>query len=876
MSDRASASGKTSVPLSLLRWKGIGESETKAARIAGIVMLTIMSVAMVATQLNYAVVGDAHMIIALAPIALCALVHGTIPALMMGAITGLAELIHATWLPLDYYEKYFMAPTNSVVLFALTGLLMGLLLSLWDRKTRGASGWLRVVGLLACCAVGSAFFTVFFHQSAYLINSALNLELPSNLLKQLTGSHEVFSQWLANFGLMSIFTVLTERLLVARQPLSSERTIRETFQGWLAIVVFVAYMVSAALGYTAISATCLYEADNDMVGRLEFLGTQLAERDKILDGVARRVNVAPGVLEEVHDSSVTSVAATDEFGRDNLSIIAEDGMIVSSSNASYLGQSFESVVGAGFRDGFDEKLYEDTHAREWAMNGEELSYARASELSYMRLSRSGKYQLMVAIPAHEVFRYRTVSMLGLSLAFLSVFIAVYIQASRLLENVVVRGFEQTNETLSLITKGDLSQEVNVHGTVEFTHLSGGINATVHALRDSIAEAEMQISRELKTAKAIQASALPQTFPPFPEINRFDIYASMNPAWDVGGDFYDFFLIDDHRMGFLIADVSGKGIPAALFMMAAKTEIGNYMMSGIDLAQAIQSANYHLCQSNDTGMFVTVWAAVLDYDSGDLTFVNAGHNPPALRHEGSWKLLDQRGGIILGSFDIAKYRSHTITLTPGDQLVLYTDGVTEAFSATDELYGEERLMAFLESHAREHPHAIVDSLRSDVSRWASGTEQSDDITILSLEYGVAPEVSGAITVPATIENLDGVMSLIHAELARRLCPISVQHQIDVALEELFVNVCRYAYAKDAEVGNVRVDYVYNASPNSLTVQLTDQGVPFDPVAATAPRRAFSIEDAQIGGLGIFMVKKSVDDLSYMRDGDSNIVAFKKTW
>lgn len=876
MSDKASATGKASTPISLLHWKGIGADETMAARIAGIVMLTIMSVAMVATQLNYTVVGDAHMINALAPIAICALVHGTIPAFLMGAITGLAELIHATWLPLDYYEKYFMVPTNSIVLFALTGLLLGSLFCLWDQRTRNAAYGRRAVGLLACCALGSAFFTFFFHQSTYLINSALNLELPSDLLKQLTGTHEVFSQWLADSGLMAFLTVATDKLITKDKPLSSERTIRETFQGWLAIVVFVAYMVSAALGYTAISATCLYEADNDMVGRLVYLGGQLSERDKMLDAVARRVNITPGVLEEVHNASIGSVASGVDSDYEGLSIIAEDGVIVSSSTPSYVGLPFEDVVGAGFQDGFDEGLYEAKRAREWDMGGGELSYTRAAELGYVRLSRSGKYQLMVAMPAHEVFRYRPFSMMGISLAFLSVFIAVYIQASRLLENVVVRGFEQTNETLSLITKGDLSQEVDVHGTVEFTHLSGGINATVHALRDSIAEAEMQISRELKTAKAIQASALPQTFPPFPEISRFDIYASMNPARDVGGDFYDFFLIDDHRMGFLIADVSGKGIPAALFMMAAKTEIGNYMLSGIDLAQAIQSANYHLCQSNDTGMFVTVWAAVLDYDSGDLTFVNAGHNPPALRHEGSWKLLDQRGGIILGSFDIAKYRSHTITLTPGDQLVLYTDGVTEAFSATDELYGEERLMAFLESHAREHPHAIVDSLRSDVSRWASGTEQSDDITILSLEYGVAPEVSGAITVPATIENLDGVMSLIHAELARRLCPISVQHQIDVALEELFVNVCRYAYAKDAEVGNVRVDYVYNASPNSLTVQLTDQGVPFDPVAATAPRRAFSIEDAQIGGLGIFMVKKSVDDLSYMRDGDSNIVAFKKTW
>ena len=199
--------------------------------------------------------------------------------------------------------------------------------------------------------------------------------------------------------------------------------------------------------------------------------------------------------------------------------------------------------------------------------------------------------------------------------------------------------------------------------MEFAHLSGGINATVDALKESIEEAETRIDRELTTAKAIQENALPSTFPPFPEIDRFDIYASMNPAREVGGDFYDFFLIDDHTLGFLVADVSGKGIPAALFMMAAKTEVGNYMASGMDLAQAVQSANYHLCQGNDAGMFVTVWAATLDYETGELTYVNAGHNPPLLRHDGQWSWLRKRSGLFVGTFETAKYRTYTLQLTP---------------------------------------------------------------------------------------------------------------------------------------------------------------------------------------------------------------------
>ena len=185
----------------LVRWHGLLTHATRGARIAGITALSIACVAMVATQLNYVVVGDAHMIVVLAPITACALLYGAVPATAVGATAGLAELIHATLLPLDYYEKYFTVPWNSVVLFALVGFVMGLLFAHADQY-RGQSGWRRPAGIVVCCAIGSAVFTLFFHQSTYLINSLLALELPTEFLKQLTGSHEVFSQWLADFGLM--------------------------------------------------------------------------------------------------------------------------------------------------------------------------------------------------------------------------------------------------------------------------------------------------------------------------------------------------------------------------------------------------------------------------------------------------------------------------------------------------------------------------------------------------------------------------------------------------------------------------------------------------------------------------------------------------
>jgi anti-sigma regulatory factor (Ser/Thr protein kinase) len=168
------------------------------------------------------------------------------------------------------------------------------------------------------------------------------------------------------------------------------------------------------------------------------------------------------------------------------------------------------------------------------------------------------------------------------------------------------------------------------------------------------------------------------------------------------------------------------------------------------------------------------------------------------------------------------------------------------------------------------------MREELRTWAIGAEQSDDITMLSLEFGVPPEASGSAELDATLDNLGAALDLVRAELGARHCPITVQHKVDIALEELFVNVCRYAYKGQDKPGKVRVDYVYNANPSAITVCLTDWGVPFDPLASADPLAPTSADDASIGGLGILMAKKSVDDMSYLRDDDANVLVFRKVW
>ena len=860
---------------SLLRWRGIMADMTGAARMASVALLILLACAMVATQTNYFVIGNTHLIAVLAPIATSALLFGPPTATLLGALAGLAEMLHALLLPLDAYEMYFVAPSNSVFLFALMGFFLGVMFSFAAHHPFQKT-WQQVLTLLGICLAGSTLFTFLFSVSVNAINELVHLKIPREIVSDFTDNDEVGRQVLANFLLMVGLAIYGGTRNEKRVKQGTTRSLRETFQGWLAVVMVAAYLVSASFGYSAVSAACRAGAERQMQGQIDYLVGQLEQHDRLLSSIQRRTLINENKVNELHDSSISYVATRLPLGAGGVAAVAEDGTIVSSNVNSYLGRSFEDVVGEGLVTGFDETLFDQRRSVQWYMGDAGLGYLRAAQVGYIRVSQAGSYQVMAALPSSTVFAWRPWMMLAISVGFVILFTSIYLQASLLLKNVVVRGIDETNETLALITKGDLEQQVHVRDSTEFVSLSAGINATVSALKNAIAAEGARIERDLSTAKAIQESALPQTFPPFPDVTAFDIYANMSAAREVGGDFYDFFLIDDHTLGFLIADVSGKGIPASLFMMAAKTELANYMGSGMPLAEAVQTANWHLCQGNEAGMFVTVWAATLDYETGQLTYVNAGHNPPLLRHNGAWEWLRTKGGLFLGTFDTAKYRSTTTRLEQGDELLLYTDGVNEAFSASEEQYGDDRLEAFLQNHATLHPHQLVHELRDDLHAWAEGAEQSDDITMLALEFGTPPEASGSVTVPATLEHLKDVIDLVNGELAQRLCPIAVQNQINVALEELYVNVCNYAYAGADEPGSCQVSYVYHTNPNTMVVQLVDTGVPFDPVTQTDPTVPSSIEEAKIGGLGIMMTKRMTDDLSYLRDGNANVVAFKKSW
>ena len=244
-----------------------------------------------------------------------------------------------------------------------------------------------------------------------------------------------------------------------------------------------------------------------------------------------------------------------------------------------------------------------------------------------------------------------------------------------------------------------------------------------------AREEQKRASELEIATKIQASVLPINFP---ETNHFDIYASMNPAKEVGGDFYDFFFIDENRFVFLIADVSGKGIPAALFMMNAKSLLKSNLLSGYPLDIAINKTNNELCATNEAGMFLTAFIAILNTQTGELEYVNAGHNPPAVKLNNEFEYLKSDTNLVLSAMGNYEYKSSKIFLKPEDNILIYTDGVTEAQNTKEEFYGEERLINLLNSNIQGSKE-IIENVKADIDKFSNGASQSDDITMVDVKY-----------------------------------------------------------------------------------------------------------------------------------------------
>ncbi len=342
-----------------------------------------------------------------------------------------------------------------------------------------------------------------------------------------------------------------------------------------------------------------------------------------------------------------------------------------------------------------------------------------------------------ALPQREIFAQRRSTLILIFLANTLLFFGVFALISLLTRKLIVDGIVAINRSLAKIVDGDLGERVDVATTREFLELSNGLNATVDALQGAIDEVKRRVEKELELARRIQTAALPSVFPPFPERREFDIYAENRPMTSVGGDMFDYFFVDENRLFFYVADVSGHGVPAALFMMKTTALVKNLALSGLPLPQVVAQTNRYLAENNDA-TFVTAFFCVVDVATGRLEYVDAGHNPPFLRApDGKFCEIAPQICLLLGVVDDAEFESATLDLAPGAALVLFTDGVTEAASATSsEQFGVERALAAAEKAAAT-PDAsaakIVDALFAAVENFADGAERSDDVTALAFRY-----------------------------------------------------------------------------------------------------------------------------------------------
>ena len=291
-----------------------------------------------------------------------------------------------------------------------------------------------------------------------------------------------------------------------------------------------------------------------------------------------------------------------------------------------------------------------------------------------------------------------------------------------------------------ISGGDFDHRAEGYANDEIGDLAVTFNDMAAALKQFITDltavtAEKErIGAELNVATQIQADMLPRIFPPFPDRNEFDLYATMTPAKEVGGDFYDFFLVDEDHLGLVMADVSGKGVPAALFMVIAKTLIKNRAQMGGGPAEILRYVNEQLCEGNEAELFVTVWLAIVEISTGRGLAANAGHEHPVIRRaDGSWELSIYRHSPAVATMEGIRFREHSFELHPGDALFVYTDGVAEATDASNELFGTDRMLAALNREPDAEPRRLLENVKEELDAFVGSAPQFDDITMLSMIY-----------------------------------------------------------------------------------------------------------------------------------------------
>lgn len=398
----------------------------------------------------------------------------------------------------------------------------------------------------------------------------------------------------------------------------------------------------------------------------------------------------------------------------------------------------------------------------------------------------------------------------------------------------------------------------------FSEMYREVGAYIEKLGAVTAEKE-RIGAELDVAAKIQSSMLPCIFPLFPNRKEFDVYATMNPAKEVGGDFYDCFMLDSDRLAFVVVDVSGKGVPAALFMVIGKTLIKEHTGLHDDLGDVFTEVNNILCASNSEEMFITAFEGVLNLKTGELCYVNAGHETPFIcRGNGVYEPFKVKAGFVLAGMEGIRYESGRLMLEPGDKIFQYSDGVPEATNTGYEQYGMKRLGQVLAENSEKTPARLLPAIKADVDLFVGDAEQFDDITMLCVRFnGTGDQKKADISAVPDMDSIKTVAEFTESTLREWGVPVKAANKVLIAVDELYSNIVYYSQAENAGL-------TVSKSGETLTLLFEDDGIPYDPTTAKEPDLTASAQERAVGGLGIFMVRKLAAELRYEHTNGKNML------
>ena len=496
---------------------------------------------------------------------------------------------------------------------------------------------------------------------------------------------------------------------------------------------------------------------------------------------------------------------------------------------------------------------------------------------YAPVSRT-QWSVAIVMPRDEVFSDLHRINLILILVIGTGLIALFLISVRIINNLT-KPLKRFADSARKIAHGDFTAKLPViHSHDEMKELldsfsymqSELINYTANLQRTT--SAKEKIESELRIARNIQMGMIPKTFPPFPACSEIDVYAVLNPAKEVGGDLYDFFM-DDNKLYFAIGDVSGKGVPASLLMAVTRSLFHSVAVNATPSA-VMSSLNASISENNESNMFVTLLIGILDIKTGLLQYCNAGHTTPiVVAPDGTCSWLDKIPNIPVGVIENFSYKMQSINLPVSSTLILYTDGVTEAENNDKKLYGTERLMETVKHNANASSRMMIEAILSDINLHIEDNEHSDDIALLVIDYKKRKDENmQTLIISNKLEELSKVTQFIEQIGEEMSLSPALVMNLNLVMEEAISNVILYAYQDTQDTRQITI--TVSRKFDKLILNIIDDGAAFDPTLKEDPDINLPAEERPVGGLGIFLIKRIMDEVEYLRVNKNNVLTLVK--